>query len=541
MTGSRVVRRVAKRTYDRYSTVDYGVSSDNLNPLKPTQLESQLTSITKVVQAKVVEAFNKANVDVPEELYRPDVSPATMLNAVENLIKKLQKNPVVDLANQIGLDALASSPILGGESGFLDNPMKLDCEGVKLPLVEPAKDPDDASNSNTDADDSEDEDEDSDKNDENQLAHHNTENGDSDKNDDAAGEKVYQINYHNLLNDADAESLPSEYTESDCGEGGLDIPTPSTLELNGTVYKFEGWYTDEIFNTLLADNKLKYQEKDVDLYAMFQETEEDDSDDTANSASNPDLSPDDDVDDCGTIELAFLKIILIIVIILGILVKVLVIVYNIQKVQADIIKEAQLAWINPPLLQSIIAYVMQRLSAVIFQIVGMILLKLWAMLNLDCISENAVATVDQINQVLSGLIDLMGQIDSLAIDFKGNSGDFRQTLRDAVKNMREQLAVAGQNIQDQIKELNPKTVWENTKKAGKNVAADLADTYTNPATYLAMVPPEIRTKVMNSVNAFKQTKKNAEQAYQSLLKTKAILSNTKTQDPPRGVDISVLL
>lgn len=538
MTGSRVVRRVAKRTYDRYSTVDYGVSSDNLNPLKPTQLESQLTSITKVVQAKVVEAFNKANVDVPEELYKPDVSPATMLNAVENLIKKLQKNPVVDLANQIGLDALASSPILGGESGFLDNPMKLDCEGVELPLVEPAKDPDDAVNSNTDADDSEDED---DFFTGDESSYDDTEDEDSDSDDGEAGEKAYQISYHNLLNDADAESLPSEYTESDCGEGGLAIPTPSTLELNGTAYKFEGWYTDEIFNTLLADNKLKYQEKDVDLYAMFQEAEENDSDSTANSASNPDLSPDDDDDDCGTLELAFLKIILIIVIILGILVKVLVIVYNIQKVQADIIKEAQLAWINPPLLQSIIAYVMQRLSAVIFQIVGMILLKLWAMLNLDCISENAVATVDQINQALSGLIDLMGQVDSLAIDFKGNSGDFRQTLRDAVKNMREQLAVAGQNVQDQIKELNPKTVWENTKKAGKNVAADLADTYTNPATYLAMVPPEIRTKVMNSVNAFKQTKKNAEQVYQSLLKTKAILSNTKTQDPPRGADISVLL
>ena len=48
-----------------------------------------------------------------------------------------------------------------------------------------------------------------------------------------------------------------------------------------------------------------------------------------------------------------------------------------MKAAADIAKDAQLCWINPPSLQSLISYVMQRLTAIIFQIVGIILLKLW--------------------------------------------------------------------------------------------------------------------------------------------------------------------
>lgn len=533
MPVNRVVRRVAKRTYDKYATADYKITTDNLNPVKPTQLESQLTVITQAVQTKVIEAFNRVKEEVPEELYEPDVSPTTMLNAIENLIKKLQKNPAAELANTLGLDALASSPILGGENEFLDNPMKLDCEGVKLPLVEAAKDPDDNSGLPEDADD-----DDSDGSDDDFFGYDSDSTAVDDDESNGAGEEVFTITYHNLLNSVDAEALPKEYTESDCK---LDIPSPATLELNGTAYRFDGWYKDELYNTILADNQLSFENKNVDLYALFQEVAEDDQNDSAIAGANPAMAPDDDEDDCGTIELAFLKIILIIIIILGILIKVLVLVLNIMKVQADIIKEAQLAWINPPLLQSIISYVMERLAAIIFQIVGMILLKIWAMLNLDCISENALAVIDQINQALSGLMDLFGQIDALAIDFKSTGADFKKQLKEALENTKNQLANLGNDIANSVKELNPKTVWQNTKSTLSEAGQDIADTYTNPATYLAMVPAEIRTKVMNQVNAFKQVKKNAENTYQSMLKTKALLSGATIQDPPRGAETTVLL
>ena len=101
--------------------------------------------------------------------------------------------------------------------------------------------------------------------------------------------------------------------------------------------------------------------------------------------------------------------------------------------EQEVIKEAQLCWINPPMLQSLIGYVMQRLSAIIFQILGLILLKLWAMLNLDCISRNTVNTISQINAALAGITDLLGSLDKLSINFSDSNSANWKTLKETIK------------------------------------------------------------------------------------------------------------
>ena len=59
----RVVRRVTKRTYDKYATEDYKVTSSNLNPVNPTELEGQMQHITEAIQGKIVDAYVRSQLE----------------------------------------------------------------------------------------------------------------------------------------------------------------------------------------------------------------------------------------------------------------------------------------------------------------------------------------------------------------------------------------------------------------------------------------------------------------------------------------------
>ena len=680
---NRVIRRVTKRTYDSYATVEYSTFSDNLNPLNPTQLESQVSGITRSIKDKVIEAYTKANVEVPEELFQPDVSATSMLNAVDELIKRANKDALTDLIDDLdgNTDVVPALISNAGRrkkdknnpgNAFLDNPYKLDCDGVKIPdnlnknaatdtdwkityigLLDEAdkealpatyktadcpKKIDNPATTTYDNDEYEFKGWYLDSEFESALTNNtipentagdiklfawfrnknatgeaaapfeityvgllNEENNDGvgpssydpfytgypnigtpatlskdgkkyifkgwfwnqaytdafenndfrQKEEDVTfyaqlvedsetpanldggdADKEYSITYNGLLNEADSANWKKTYKQVD---EEITLESPTTLNLGAVAYKFNGWYFDEAFNEKVKENKFTAKNADVTVWAFFEEADEGEGDNSS-LTDNGDLEPPDNGSECDLIELSILKIILIIIIIVGILVKVLVLVYNIMKAAADIQKDAQLCWINPPSLQSLISYVMQRLSAIIFQIVGMILLKLWAMLNLDCISDNTAAVMDQINQVLSGLMNLLGQIDSLAIDFKGAGTDFANSIKQAIQAMKDQVADASKNVEQEFKDL-PKNMLQDLKTAG----ADIADTYTNPATYLAMVPPEIRNKVMGTINTFNKTKESVKSTIQAIQKTKAVLSRAPVQDPPKGTEVTTIL
>jgi gas vesicle protein len=172
---------------------------------------------------------------------------------------------------------------------------------------------------------------------------------------------------------------------------------------------------------------------------------------------------------------------------------------------------------------------MQRLGAIIFQILGMILLKLWAMLNLDCISKNTVNTIAQINAALAGITDLIGTVDTLAINFSDNSADLWQAVKDSIKNMKQQLEEQAQKVWDDMS-----NVGEQFKAAGK----DIAETYSNPAAYLAAVPPEIRNSISEDINAINDLKQN-------ILSMQTTINNITNRngkiqnDTPRGVETMV--
>lgn len=515
MTKNHTVRRVTKRVYDQYSYSDYDILTDNLNPVNPTQLENQFTEMLHTVQKRIIDAYDKAKVKIPEELFDPDVSPNTLLNDVNSLLNKLKGNPLSDLYGDLGnLDALVpfiSSPDKADSIG--DNPLKLDCSGIETTLKSSTNTASRISglSEGTTEDDNE--------------SPSGPETGsDKDSPLDAADDISSKINitYKNLEASEDMSKYPTTLLEVECP---VTIATP--LEAPGTKV-FGGWYYDSNFNVKVPNASLDWPGKDVVLYARFKDPDADDNDKDATTPGNDlNLAFGYEEDDCDLVELAFLKIILIIIIIAKVLIQVLVIIVAVMKTAAEVIKEAQLCWINPPMLQSLIGYVMQRLSAIIFQILGLILLKLWAMLNLDCISKNTVNTISQINAALAGITDLLGSLDKLSINFSDSNSANWKTLKETIKNLKDQLQDQAEKVWDDFG-----NVGETLKKAGK----DIADTYTNPSTYLNAVPDEIKNSVLEDINEFNSLKNNITQLQATI--NNLTNKNSKVQNElPKGTSV----
>lgn len=520
MSGKRIVRRVTKKSYDQYNVTDYSLFSDNLNPINPTQLEAQYNDMVQAVQKRVIEAYEKAKIEPPQEIFSPDISPSTLLNDLDSLINKIKGNPLEDLYGKLGsLDAISAFISAGGNADdILGNPLKLDCSGVELTLKD-AKGIDGAgrSNSNGSGDGS--------GNGSGNGSEDGSGNGNGSGGDASDGieSTSFKITYEGLEPGYPLDNFPPTLLVSECP---YELPEPDCIGANGKT-TFKGWFYDNGYSQKVPNRMLSYPGKDIVLYAYF--TDEDDDADgggvTVNDKTN--LGNTDNERECDLIELAFLKIILIIIQVAKILIQVLILVLNIMKAAADIAKDAQLCWINPPSLQSLISYVMQRLSAIVFQIVGMILLKLWAMLNLDCISQNTMNTIAEINAALAGLNDLLGSIEPLAIAFNGAGSDLWKSLKEMIANMKEDLTKRCQEV------------WDDLSNVGAQMEAagqELADTYTNPKTYLAMVPPEISDKVMAGIDGIESIKANIanlQQTITTLTNRNAEVVNTI----PKGTEV----
>lgn len=533
MIHKQVVRRVTRRTYDKYAFVDYSVNTDNLNPINPTQLEAQVDEITQAARGKLIEAYGQARVEVPQELLDYNVSPTTMLNSLNDLINKTKQGALDKLINQLDSNVdLASSVVSQANTNpigtqFFDNPLKLDCNGIQI-FGETSDNSDDNDNDD-DEDDSEDDESEDDGSDEDV--------DEADKDDDYDGTSsgtssggvadLISIVYKNLMETEDISTWPQKLNRYEFPLKKSDIPLPVEAP-DGQV--FNAWFKDESLTDKLKD---KDEIPDpgaggtVTLYAQFKEEADDDGLDDDN-AQDPDLPEGGEEKECDEVNLSWLKIILIIIIILKILVMVIVLICNIQKVIAAIAKDAQLCWINPPSLQSLISYVLQRLGAIIFQIVGMILLKLWAMLGLDCLSDNTLKTIDQINSALAGLMDALGEVCGVAMDMKDAAGSMWQALKDMVTNLQSDLEKQLQDLQD---------AYKNIPTELGQVGQQLKDTYTNPQTYLDMVPAEIRARIFALIDAYDTTKSNILRITETVNKLRNKGGDEDIPKTPKNVEI----
>lgn len=502
---AKEIRRVSKTVYNKYVGSDYPIGTDNLNPRYDTQLETQVNKIINEVHNRIVKAYARANVEYDDSFDFDNPSVEGLNNDLDNLIRKLSKNPLVDLAE----NGFAIGPLIGSKAlGALTNPICLDCNGVAT--VDQLRQGDFSNNRGLD-----DLDED--------LNNSGNGNGEEAKDDNTP----FTIKYVTEHSSNWTNPNPTTYTTASCNK---ENPIILVNAVPDSGWIFKGWFLDSAYNQKIKNNKFEGVGSGVTIYAKYIDDSEDggnDGDIGENAISDFPEGP--DPDGCDVQELQWLKIILAIVTVVQILVKIVGTVLGIIVPLINIVKEAQLAWVNPPLMASIVQRVSQKLMAIVFSILGTLLMKLWSLLNFDCISATASQTLAQINQVMAGINDIVASVDACALEIDNIGGFDWKSIADNLNDQVEQLKDAW----------SPEKFSKDIETALAGVGKEWAETFTDPSKlYSNAVPKEIRDQVEGILCAYNEGKQNVMSTVDTI---KGMVDRySKPEQKPVGTETAVV-
>lgn len=473
-------RKVTKAVYNAYTDTDYTSFSTNLNPLNPTSLEMQYNNMVKEVRVRVQNIYIQNNISIDDkEVFSVDTpSIEAVSDALDDIMNrmKLAENPLMELIdNGLPYNATPTVPM-----DWIVNPPTLDCEGVEtsgftgsITSPGPINSTEDSSGDHEGEEDT--------------LTNTNTD----------VNNITYTITYNNTEKLKKDTWGPTTYTK--------DL---KTLEfkvgvVTDDVYTFSGWYLDRLFSEKVPNNKMTNPRRNLQLYAHVVRAEDSDNGlDTQVIAGNkPFVGLEDNK--CDIREMSWLKIILMILRICKIIIKVLVLVYNISRAAAEIAKDAELCWINPPSLMSLISYTMQRVSAIIFQLFGKLLLYLWSLLNLDCLSVRTTEIINEINALLAGVSNTIAGVDVAAVTLSG--GELQAEWAAAMKELKQKAIEAKDEFKDQWKNVGSQLIGSFDETG----LGQLKDAFVkDPWGFLAdnAIPDNIKSQIMDMYDTIQSSK-----------------------------------
>lgn len=194
--------------------------------------------------------------------------------------------------------------------------------------------------------------------------------------------------------------------------------------------------------------------EDAPCYEITTKDVDEITDDT--SEDEPPIDPDeedDSVDDCAQIELEFLKIILIILKIIRVLLTIIDMVISTIIMIIKIVCLAVGAWINPPNVGQITQLIVGMIISLIVMIIAKLLAMLWKLLNLDCLADQTLDILAQIQEAMNAFSSTIAMIDPGAITFMGDflSGglnDIASIIEELMKAKAEAWAEATEEIKN---------------------------------------------------------------------------------------------
>lgn len=201
--------------------------------------------------------------------------------------------------------------------------------------------------------------------------------------------------------------------------------------------------------------------------------DDDDDDDSLEEAESKQEEKDDEdeananeaIMQCALKELAFLKIILMILKIVKILRMICAYVISTIYIVMDIVQLAAGAWLNPTNIAKIANKIIQRVLAAVVMIIFKLIQRLWNLLNLNCISDLTQDLIDQIRSALSMLEEMKSLCDPNSISF--SPSEIIQTLQ---KSIEEAVANAADTLQSLDMKQQGKELADQLKKSANGMA-----------------------------------------------------------------------
>ena len=254
-----------------------------------------------------------------------------------------------------------------------------------------------------------------------------------------------------------------------------NVSSPFTVDCDGVATEITGEEDQEDENDKnKSGNKSGENEGDESGGEGGDDDDDDDNDDDSLEEAESKQEEKDDEDEananeaimqCALKELAFLKIILMILKIVKILRMICAYVISTIYIVMDIVQLAAGAWLNPTNIAKIANKIIQRVLAAVVMIIFKLIQRLWNLLNLNCISDLTQDLIDQIRSALSMLEEMKSLCDPNSISF--SPSEIIQTLQ---KSIEEAVANAADTLQSLDMKQQGKELADQLKKSANGMA-----------------------------------------------------------------------
>lgn len=260
-------------------------------------------------------------------------------------------------------------------------------------------------------------------------------------------------------------------------ESMKNVSSPFTVDCDGVATEITGEEDQEDENSQNKQNNSSSEGggsgDDSGSSGGGDDSGSDNDDDSLEEAESKQEEKDDEneinaneaIMQCALKELAFLKIILMILKIVKTLRMICAYVINTAYIVMDVVQLAAGAWLNPTNVAKIANKIIQRVLAAVVMIIFKLVQRLWNLLNLNCISNLTQDLLDQIRSALSMLEEMKSLCDPNSISF--SPSEIIQTLQ---KSIEEAVAGAADTLQSLDMKQQGKELADQLKKSADGMA-----------------------------------------------------------------------
>lgn len=180
-----------------------------------------------------------------------------------------------------------------------------------------------------------------------------------------------------------------------------------------------------------------------------EDDEEDDEDEDVVAKALAEYN--DQMSECAEIEMEWLKIIQTVLRIISIMRMILEKVISIVMLTMKIVCLAAGAWINPPNIGQIVQIIISLVMGIVCMIIAKLIQLLFSLLNLDCLADQIMSILDQIQDAMNAFSSTIGIIDPKSVTFMGDllkngMSDLKSILEELMKQKAEAWEQAKEEI-----------------------------------------------------------------------------------------------
>lgn len=250
------------------------------------------------------------------------------------------------------------------------------------------------------------------------------------------------------------------------------LALPPVIDCEAILQKYDFSSSYEVYEETDGDEDGSSSSNGAKTYRIStgESSDKDSSADDEDDGSVIGTDGSDDDNDCAEIELQFLKIIKIMLKIIQVMLIMIDSIISVIITTIQVVCLAVGAWLNPPNIAQIVQIILGIVMALVVKIISKLIQMIWDLLNLDCLADQTLDMLSQIQDCMNTFKTTLGMIDPNTITFmadllENGMSDMTDVMKKLMKAKGEAWLEAKNEI---VKTFDP----ENLKKMAKNFETD---------------------------------------------------------------------